>query len=102
MSMETAHAEPSNAEAIRVKRPAWRWALRIVGWIILALVCFALTIWSALAVCLTDLSGGASPRYVAAALTAIILIACLIFVRPAKFRLIAFALGFLVIVLWFL
>lgn len=78
-----------------------RCALRVVGRIALAAVCFALWLWCVLAVLLTDLSGGTSPRYVLAGLTAILLAACLLFLRPRRFRLLAFAAGFLLVVAWF-
>jgi hypothetical protein len=78
-----------------------RRVLRVIGWITLSFVCSVLTLWSVLAVFYTDLSGGASPRYVWAALAAIGLVACLLFVRPRKFRLVAFAAVFLLVVVWF-
>ena len=93
--------EPVETPAPPPPRRVWRRVLRVVGWIALGIVCFGLTAWSVLAVFFTDLSGGASPRYIAAALTAIILIACLFFFRPARYRLVAFAAGFLLVVVWF-
>jgi hypothetical protein len=74
--------------------------MRVIGWIVLGIVCFGLTTWCFLAVCFTDLSA-TSPRYFLAALTAIVLIACLCFLRPRRFRLIAFTAGLLLIVAWF-
>ena len=82
-------------------RGVWRRVLRVIGCIVLGIICFALTLWCALAVLFTDLSGGASPRYLLAALTAIILVTCLLCFRPRKYRLVAFAAGFLLIVVWF-
>jgi hypothetical protein len=86
--------------------PRRRWvvgrALRVVGWIALVAACFVLTAWSALAVFYTDLSGGASPRYVAAVVTVIVLVGCLFFVRPAKLRLPAFAIAVCLVIGWFL
>jgi uncharacterized membrane protein YphA (DoxX/SURF4 family) len=78
-----------------------RRALRGIGWIAIGIVCFALTVWSVFAVYFTDLSGGASPRYIPAAVIAILLVACLFFFRPKKFRLVAFTAGFLLVVVWF-
>ena len=73
---------------------------RIIGWFVLGIVCFGVTAWSVLAVYYTDLSGGRSPRYVAATLTAVVLSASL-FSRPRKFRLVAFGAVFLLVVTWF-
>lgn len=84
------------------RRGLVRRVLRVIGWTVLGVVCFALTVWSALAVYYTDLAGGASPRPIAAILTAIVLIACLLLLRPRKFRLPAFAAVFLLVVIWFL
>jgi hypothetical protein len=83
------------------RRTIARRALRVIGRIILAIVCFVVGAWSVLAVYYTDLSGGRSPRYIAAAFTALVLMACLFFLRPRRFRLVAFAGVFLVIVIWF-
>src|SRR4051794_37519128 len=96
---DTAAAAAAMAPAPR--RGFARRALRGIGWLVLVIVCFALAGWSVLAVCYTDLAGGRSPRYVAAALTALVLIACPFFFRPRKFRLVAFAAVFGLIVLWF-
>ena len=82
-------------------RRAWRRVLRVIAWIVLGIICIALTLWSAVAVVFTDLSGGASPRYLLAALTAIILVACLLFFRPRKYRFVAFAAACLLVVVWF-
>ena len=75
--------------------------MRVIGWMALGLVCFALTLWSMLAVLFTDLSGGASPRYLAAGLTAIALVALLLFLRPARLRMPAFAICVLLVIGWF-
>src|SRR4051812_1507003 len=80
----------------RVLRPV----LRVIGWMTLAIVCFALAFWSVLAVLFTDLSGGKSPRYIAAALVAVIQVTCLFLFRPARFRPAAFAFSVVLIVAW--
>src|SRR3982751_3700990 len=84
-----------------VRRSIARRAMRGVGWIVLGFVVFVLTIWTALAVYFTDLPGGATPRPIAAAIVTIAMIASLFVVRPRRFRLIAFAAIFLLVLLWF-
>ena len=98
--MTESAAEPAPAPTPPPRRVLRR-VLRVVGWIALGIVCFVLTLWSVLAVFFTDLSGGASPRSVSAALTAILLVACLLFFRPRKFRLVAFAAGMVLLFVWF-
>src|SRR4051812_36814586 len=96
---------PAAADAAAARAPPRRGilrrALRVIGWIAVATVCFALAFWSVLAVFFTDLSGGKSPRYVAAALTVIIQVGCLFFLRPPRFRLAAFGVSVVLIVAWF-
>src|SRR5688572_21839132 len=89
------------AAAAPPRRRVLRRVLRVIGWITLAIVCFALTLWSVFAVFFTDLSGGKSPRYIAAALTAIVQVGCMFFLRPARFRLAAFALSVVLVIVWF-
>jgi hypothetical protein len=83
------------------RRSLLRRVVRVISRVALAIACFVLAAWSVLAVYYTDLAGGRSPRYAAAALTAVILIACLFFFRPRRFRPVAFAAVFLLVVAWF-
>jgi hypothetical protein len=94
-------ADADDAADEKPRRGIARRALRVIGRIVLAIACFVVAAWSVLAVYYTDLSGGRSPRHVAAGLTALVLIACLFFFRPRKFRLAAFAAVFLLAILWF-
>lgn len=98
--MSTAPLQVETPPAVAPPR-SWsrRWARRL--WIVIAApFILGMTGWMALAVCYTDLQGTA-PRTLLAALTAIISLSVVVFVRPRRRGLLIFVLLFAGVVGWF-
>lgn len=91
---------PDKATPTPVKRTLARRIGRGLAFALLGVVILGLTTWMGLAVCYTGARGG-TWRPLAGALTAVVMIAVVLFVRPRKIGLLVFALVFIAILGWF-